>query len=302
MPAPMLTRRAASSSRTPTAFRPAPTGAVRDLARAPASTVHALDEVRPRSALSGHAATGRTCATQLHPLHRARGRASRPVLVGHSLGGFLSVMAAARHPDLARGVRAARLADPVGGWKARALQRRQAHRRRRAALARRTCRKRRRQHWPSARGGLRALRREAGVRALGAAACCATTSPAAPSRTRRTARRSSASRSTATSRRRSTTRCRTTSTRMLRAHPLRCPVAFVKGSQSTRGAARRPRGDRAPDARPHLDARGHAPLSDGKAARDRGRGDALDRRVRQRTPRIVNRPHARASGARTRRL
>lgn len=41
-------------------------------------------------------------------------------LVGHSLGGFLSVMAAARHPQLARGVL---LIDSplIGGWRASAL-------------------------------------------------------------------------------------------------------------------------------------------------------------------------------------
>ena len=40
--------------------------------------------------------------------------------VGHSLGGFLSVMAAARHPELARGV--LMLDSPLlGGWKATAL-------------------------------------------------------------------------------------------------------------------------------------------------------------------------------------
>lgn len=41
-------------------------------------------------------------------------------LVGHSLGGFLSVMAAARHPQLVRGV--VLLDSPlIGGWKANAL-------------------------------------------------------------------------------------------------------------------------------------------------------------------------------------
>lgn len=41
-------------------------------------------------------------------------------LVGHSLGGFLSVMAAARHPDLARGV--VLIDSPlIGGWRASAL-------------------------------------------------------------------------------------------------------------------------------------------------------------------------------------
>jgi pimeloyl-ACP methyl ester carboxylesterase len=42
-------------------------------------------------------------------------------LVGHSLGGFLSVMCAARHPQLARGV--VLLDSPLlGGWKAQALR------------------------------------------------------------------------------------------------------------------------------------------------------------------------------------
>ena len=48
-------------------------------------------------------------------------RVGAPVfLVGHSLGGFLSVMAAARHPELVRGVL---LIDSplLGGWKANAL-------------------------------------------------------------------------------------------------------------------------------------------------------------------------------------
>jgi pimeloyl-ACP methyl ester carboxylesterase len=48
-------------------------------------------------------------------------RAGEPAyLVGHSLGGFLSLMCAARHPRLARGVLL--LDSPLlGGWKARAL-------------------------------------------------------------------------------------------------------------------------------------------------------------------------------------
>ena len=42
-------------------------------------------------------------------------------LVGHSLGGFLSAMCAARHPQLARGVLL--LDSPLlGGWKAHALR------------------------------------------------------------------------------------------------------------------------------------------------------------------------------------
>ena len=58
---------------------------------------------------------------QLHELaEREVDRAGEPAFfVGHSLGGFLSVMAAARHPELARGV--LMLDSPLlGGWKARA--------------------------------------------------------------------------------------------------------------------------------------------------------------------------------------
>jgi len=49
-------------------------------------------------------------------------RAAEPAfLVGHSLGGFLSLMCAARHPKLARGVLL--LDSPLlGGWKAQALR------------------------------------------------------------------------------------------------------------------------------------------------------------------------------------
>jgi pimeloyl-ACP methyl ester carboxylesterase len=59
---------------------------------------------------------------QLHELAaREVARAGEPAFfVGHSLGGFLSVMAAARHPELARGV--LMLDSPLlGGWKATAL-------------------------------------------------------------------------------------------------------------------------------------------------------------------------------------
>lgn len=76
--------------------------------------------------------------------------------VGHSLGGFLSVMCAARHPALGgRGVRGVVLLDSplLGGWRARAL-----------ALLKRTTlvgrvsparvSRRRRQHWPDAQAAL----------------------------------------------------------------------------------------------------------------------------------------------------
>ncbi len=59
---------------------------------------------------------------QLHDFAaRELDKAGEPAfLVGHSLGGFLSAMCAARHPALARGVLL--LDSPLlGGWKARAL-------------------------------------------------------------------------------------------------------------------------------------------------------------------------------------
>jgi pimeloyl-ACP methyl ester carboxylesterase len=73
-------------------------------------------------------------------------------LVGHSLGGLLSLMCAARHPELARGVLL--IDSPVlGGWKATTL-----------GLAKRTpligalspgrISQKRRNHWPSAEAAL----------------------------------------------------------------------------------------------------------------------------------------------------
>lgn len=69
-------------------------------------------------------------------------------LVGHSMGGFVSVLAAARRPDLAQGL--VLLDSPiVSGWKARALQAAKA-----TGVGERLSpghvSKRRRQHWPSA--------------------------------------------------------------------------------------------------------------------------------------------------------
>lgn len=59
---------------------------------------------------------------QLADFAKARAdRAGGPVfLIGHSLGGFLSLMCAARHPELARGV--VLIDSPIlGGWRANTL-------------------------------------------------------------------------------------------------------------------------------------------------------------------------------------
>lgn len=55
-----------------------------------------------------------------HAAQQQQRTGEQAFLVGHSLGGFLSVMAAARHPELARGVL---LIDSplVGGWRAGAV-------------------------------------------------------------------------------------------------------------------------------------------------------------------------------------
>jgi pimeloyl-ACP methyl ester carboxylesterase len=60
---------------------------------------------------------------QLHDFaKRETAKAGQPAyLVGHSLGGFLSLMCAARHPELARAVLLLD-APMLGGWKAQALR------------------------------------------------------------------------------------------------------------------------------------------------------------------------------------
>lgn len=90
---------------------------------------------------------------QLADFARAQQADGTPAfLVGHSLGGILSLMCAARHPELARGV--VLIDSPViGGWRATTL-----------GLAKRTpligslspgrISQKRRNHWPSAKAAL----------------------------------------------------------------------------------------------------------------------------------------------------
>ena len=166
--------------------------AVRGLARAPAGASLALDKFGHDRALPGH----QQLAAPARPadrFHRARRPAARSALVGHSLGGFLSLLAASHRPDAGARRRAARFADPVAGWLARA----RAASRRPPGLAQRyspgAVSRRRRQQWPDRRRRARAFRGQAGVRPLGAAACCTTTSTAASSPTTRDGVRAGAS-------------------------------------------------------------------------------------------------------------
>jgi pimeloyl-ACP methyl ester carboxylesterase len=89
--------------------------------RARGFTVRAVDKFGhdPRYPVSDN---WRHLVQQLHDAaqREVEARGEPAFLVGHSLGGFLSLMCAARHPELARGVL---LLDAplLGGWKATAL-------------------------------------------------------------------------------------------------------------------------------------------------------------------------------------
>ena len=159
-------------------------------------------------------------------IHFAEREAGGPAwFVGHSLGGFLSVLAASRRPDLARGV--VLLDSPIiSGWKARALQ-----------LAKATgfgerfspafVSRRRRQHWPSA---------EAAYAHFASKPVFARWAPEvlrdyveAGTEPADTQRRLSF-------RREIETEIYNTLphhvSRVLRAHPLACPLAFIGGTES----------------------------------------------------------------------
>lgn len=157
-------------------------------------------------------------------------RHGRPAwLVGHSLGGFLSVMAAARAPALARGVL---LIDSpiVGGWRANAL-----------GLAKRTqlvgsvspgrISRARRNQWPDAQAALEHFRHKKAFAAwdpqvLADYVAHGTHDEEHEGQTRRVL----------SFEREIETRIYNTLPdhldRLLRRHPVRCPVAFLGGRQS----------------------------------------------------------------------
>ena len=146
-------------------------------------------------------------------------------LVGHSLGGYLSLMAAARRPDLARGL--VLLDSPVlSGWKARAVQVGKA-----AGIAERfspgRVSKGRRQHWPSA---------EAAFDHFAAKPAFARWAPgvlrdyiACGVERHGAGHRLSFDRAVETDIYNALPH---QLARMLRAHPLQCPMAFVRGTES----------------------------------------------------------------------
>ena len=147
------------------------------------------------------------------------------VLVGHSLGGYLSLMAAARRPDLACGL--VLLDSPLlSGWKARAVQVAKA-----AGIGERFSSghvsKRRRQHWPSA---------EAAFEHFAAKPAFARWAPgvlrdyiACGIERQGSDHRLSFDRAVETAIYNALPH---QLARMLRAHPLQCPMAFVRGAES----------------------------------------------------------------------
>ena len=150
-------------------------------------------------------------------------------MVGHSLGGYVSVLAAARRPDLAEGV--ILLDSPIlAGWKARALQVAKA-----AGIGERLSpahvSRRRRQQWPSA---------EAAFEHFAAKPLFAGWAPGVlrdyiASGTEPGPAHATPEQRLAFDRAVETEIYNTLPhhmARVLRAHPLKCPAAFIKGSRS----------------------------------------------------------------------
>jgi pimeloyl-ACP methyl ester carboxylesterase len=151
--------------------------------------------------------------------------AAPAILVGHSLGGYLCLMAAARRPDLARGV--VMLDSPIlGGWKARAVQVAQA-----TGVGERLSpghvSKRRREHWDSA---------EAARAHFAAKTAFARWAPGVLDDYIAHGTEAHGSERRLAFRRDIETAIYNTLphhlTRMLRRRPLHCPLAFVRGSAS----------------------------------------------------------------------
>ena len=149
--------------------------------------------------------------------------------VGHSMGGFISVLAAARRPDLAQGI--VLLDSPIlSGWKARALQFAKA-----AGVGERfspsRVSKRRREHWSSADAAYEHF----AIKPVFARWAPGVLRDYVVSGTEQHAS------GAANGHRLAFDRAIETSIynslphqipRLLRAHPLQCPMAFVQGSES----------------------------------------------------------------------
>jgi len=158
-------------------------------------------------------------------------RAGPAVLVGHSMGGYLSLLAAARRPDLACGV--VLLDSPLlAGWKARALQFAKA-----ARVGERFSpghvSRRRRQHWPSAEAAYAHFAAKP-VFARWAPGVLhhyieAGTEPHHGHEADASGRRLAFEREIETAIYHSLPHHLA---RVLRRHPLQCPVAFVRGTES----------------------------------------------------------------------
>ncbi len=146
-------------------------------------------------------------------------------LVGHSLGGYLSLLAASHRPDLARGV--VLLDSPIlGGWKARVLQMAKA-----TGVGERLSpgfvSKRRREQWPSA---------EAAHGHFAAKSAFARWAPGVLHDYISAGTEARGGQQRLTFDRRIETEIYNTLphhlTRLLRTHPLTCPLAFIGGRES----------------------------------------------------------------------
>jgi pimeloyl-ACP methyl ester carboxylesterase len=173
---------------------------------------------------------------------RETDKAGEPAfLVGHSLGGYLSLMAAARHPELARAVLL--LDSPIlGGWRATTL-----------GMVKRTdwvgnftpgaISKKRRDAWPSQAAALahfqskKAFARWAPQVLEDYIANCTRDAPVPPSKAKGADPSAPQTRRVLNFNREVETAFYNTVPdnfeRVLRRHPLKCPVAFVGGLHST---------------------------------------------------------------------